>query len=178
MGCHFLLQGIFLTQGSNPVSLKSPALAGGFFTTSATWEALYVCVCVCIHTHIYTHHVFCIHSSISGHLGCFSNPSHLNIDLCLLNPTTPPCARLGFPTLYQCPGSTSKQKLGWLQGPLHSFPCPQGSRFCVSSFHCVKAACIFSSFLIVYSRKASLVPLTLSWPEVEFQSFLLTFACN
>ena len=26
MGCHFLLQGIFLTQGSNP------ALAGGFFT--------------------------------------------------------------------------------------------------------------------------------------------------
>ena len=29
-----LLQGIFPTQGS-----KSPALAGGFFTTSATWEA-------------------------------------------------------------------------------------------------------------------------------------------
>ena len=28
-GCHFPLQGIFLTQGSNPVS---PALAGGFFT--------------------------------------------------------------------------------------------------------------------------------------------------
>ena len=36
-GCHFLLQGIFLTQGSN---LSSPALAGGFFTTSAPWEAL------------------------------------------------------------------------------------------------------------------------------------------
>ena len=28
MGCHFLLQGIFPTQGSNP---KSPALASGFF---------------------------------------------------------------------------------------------------------------------------------------------------
>ena len=28
MGCHFLLQGIFLTQGLN----LSPALAGGFFT--------------------------------------------------------------------------------------------------------------------------------------------------
>ena len=28
-GCHFLLQGIFLTQGSNPLS---PALAGEFFT--------------------------------------------------------------------------------------------------------------------------------------------------
>ena len=30
MGCHFLLQGIFLTQGSNPH--PSPALAGEFFT--------------------------------------------------------------------------------------------------------------------------------------------------
>ena len=26
--------------GIEPVSLRSPALAGGFFTTSATWEAL------------------------------------------------------------------------------------------------------------------------------------------
>ena len=38
------------------VSLTSPALAGGFFTTSTTWEAHYVyryvcvCVCVCIHS--------------------------------------------------------------------------------------------------------------------------------
>ena len=38
VGCHFLLQGIFPTQGSNPVSLASAALADGFFTTSATWE--------------------------------------------------------------------------------------------------------------------------------------------
>ena len=30
--CHFLLQGIFLTQGSNPKSFASLALAGGFFT--------------------------------------------------------------------------------------------------------------------------------------------------
>ena len=37
MGWHFLLQGIFSTQGLNLlVSLASPALAGGFFTT---WEA-------------------------------------------------------------------------------------------------------------------------------------------
>ena len=35
VGCHPLLQGIFPTQGSNPVSV-SPALAGAFFTTSAT----------------------------------------------------------------------------------------------------------------------------------------------
>ena len=47
MGCHALLQRIFLTQGSNPPdpgiepeSLPSPALAGGFFTNSAMWEAL------------------------------------------------------------------------------------------------------------------------------------------
>ena len=36
VGSHFLLQGIFLTQGSNP--LASPALAGRFLTTRATRE--------------------------------------------------------------------------------------------------------------------------------------------
>ena len=35
VGCHALLQGIFLTQELNPMS---PALAGGFFTSSTTWE--------------------------------------------------------------------------------------------------------------------------------------------
>ena len=39
VGCHALPQGNFPTQGSNPC-LMSPALAGGFFTTSTTWEAL------------------------------------------------------------------------------------------------------------------------------------------
>ena len=34
-----LLQGIFLTQGSNSRLIMFPALLGGFFTTSATWEA-------------------------------------------------------------------------------------------------------------------------------------------
>ena len=40
--CHALVQGIFPTQGSNIscISLTSPALAGGFFTTNATWKAL------------------------------------------------------------------------------------------------------------------------------------------
>ena len=38
VGCHSLLWGIFPTQGFNP-HLLSPALAGEFFTTSATWEA-------------------------------------------------------------------------------------------------------------------------------------------
>ena len=39
-GFHALLQGILLTQGLNLHLLPSPALTGGFFTTSATWEAL------------------------------------------------------------------------------------------------------------------------------------------
>ena len=39
VGCHALLQGIFPTQGSNPHLSPLPAVAGGFFTTSATWEA-------------------------------------------------------------------------------------------------------------------------------------------
>ena len=33
VGCHFLFQGIFLTQGSKLVSLESPAMAGRFFST-------------------------------------------------------------------------------------------------------------------------------------------------
>ena len=38
VSCRALLQGIFPTQGLNPC-LMSPALTGGFFTTSTTWEA-------------------------------------------------------------------------------------------------------------------------------------------
>ena len=38
VGCPALLQGSFLTQGSDP-RLLSSALADGFFTTGATWEA-------------------------------------------------------------------------------------------------------------------------------------------
>ena len=39
LGWHSLLQGIFPTQGLNLCLLCLPALAGGFFTTKATWEA-------------------------------------------------------------------------------------------------------------------------------------------
>ena len=38
VGCHVLLQGVFLIQGWN-LCLLSPALAARFFTTRATWEA-------------------------------------------------------------------------------------------------------------------------------------------
>ena len=36
----FLSPGDLLDPGTEPKSLTSPALAGGFFTTSTTWEAL------------------------------------------------------------------------------------------------------------------------------------------
>ena len=39
VGCHAFLQGIFPTQGSNSSLLVTLALAGGFFTTSTSWEA-------------------------------------------------------------------------------------------------------------------------------------------
>ena len=39
VGCHSLLQGIFLIQRSNSRVLAAPVLAGRFFTASATWEA-------------------------------------------------------------------------------------------------------------------------------------------
>ena len=39
VGCHYLLQSIFPTQELNPWSPVSPALAGRFFTTSATQKA-------------------------------------------------------------------------------------------------------------------------------------------
>ena len=38
VGSHFLLQGVFLTQGLDLCLLMSPALAGGFFTASTTWK--------------------------------------------------------------------------------------------------------------------------------------------
>ena len=40
VGCHVLHQGNLPHPGMEPTSLMFPALAGGFFTTSTTWEAL------------------------------------------------------------------------------------------------------------------------------------------
>ena len=42
VGCHFLLRGIFPTQGSNSCLLYLPVLAGGFFTTSTIWGNFYI----------------------------------------------------------------------------------------------------------------------------------------
>ena len=39
-----------------PASLRSPALAGVLFITSATWEShIYVCVCVCVCLCVYSY---------------------------------------------------------------------------------------------------------------------------
>ena len=54
VGCHALLQGIFPTQGSNPVLLH----CRWFFTDWASREAhftIYMCVCVCLCVCIRTH---------------------------------------------------------------------------------------------------------------------------
>ena len=49
VGCHALLQGIFsLPPGIEPTSVRSPALAGGFFTTSTTWEAPRLLITGCL----------------------------------------------------------------------------------------------------------------------------------
>ena len=39
VGCHFLLQGNLPDPGIKSMFPETPALAGGFFTISATWEA-------------------------------------------------------------------------------------------------------------------------------------------
>ena len=49
--------------GMERVSLASPAMASGFFTTSSTWEAQ----CVYTHTYPHTRHLY---SSVDGHLDC------------------------------------------------------------------------------------------------------------
>ena len=43
--------------GTEATSLMSPVLAGGFFTTSATWE-VHLCVCVCVCVCVYMVRVF------------------------------------------------------------------------------------------------------------------------
>ena len=47
--------GDLLNPEIEPVSPISAALAGRFFTISATWKDIYMCVCVCIYIYTYTH---------------------------------------------------------------------------------------------------------------------------
>ena len=69
VGCHVLLQGIFMTQGSNPHLLRLLHCRWILYHW-ATGEAPCMCVCGCVY--VYTHHIFIIRSSIERHLaGCF-----------------------------------------------------------------------------------------------------------
>ena len=61
VSCHFLLQGIFLSQGSNPCLL--PALAGAFFTTEPLGKLYrHTHACMCTHTHAHARTCTHIHT--------------------------------------------------------------------------------------------------------------------
>ena len=55
---------MLFARGSSPprdqTHIYVSALAGGFFTTSATWEAVCVCVCVCRHIYVYIYVYVCV----------------------------------------------------------------------------------------------------------------------
>ena len=96
-GCHFILHGIF--PGIEPASLVTPASAGGFFTTSTTWEApctwcyvsryVYICTYVCMCGYIW----WCMVEARKkgsflkpvGYSNCFTNHLVDNGALLLLN---------------------------------------------------------------------------------------------
>ena len=64
--------------GIEPTSLMFPALAGGVFITSATWEA-----------HIYVYYIFFIRLSVDGHLCYFHflaivNNADMNIEVLII----------------------------------------------------------------------------------------------
>ena len=63
----FLSPGYLSDPGIKPTS---PALAGEFFTTQPSGKPVYLSVCVCVCVCMYSH-IFFLHSSVDGHLGCF-----------------------------------------------------------------------------------------------------------
>ena len=71
VGCHFLLQGIFLTQGLN-THLFRPALAGSFFTTWEAWCA-HLCTQIFLNLRIscdfFLYLCFIVYLAVSG-LSC------------------------------------------------------------------------------------------------------------
>ena len=55
VGCHFILQGIFPTQGLNPCLLKAFCIERGFFTTEPPGKHIYIYIYIYIYTHTHTH---------------------------------------------------------------------------------------------------------------------------
>ena len=54
-GLSFPISGDLPDPGIKPESLASSALAGGFFTTASTWEAIHIHTNIYIHIHTHTH---------------------------------------------------------------------------------------------------------------------------
>ena len=52
--------GYLLNSGIKLASFTSLALTGGFFTSSATWEAPYMCVYECMYVYTHTHISKCL----------------------------------------------------------------------------------------------------------------------
>ena len=120
-GCHFLLQGIFLTQRFELASLMSPALAGRFFTTSTTWKTpLYMFLQL---------NFWCHHFSPGPDfyaLACnnlLESPSEFSSDAqscpTLCNPMD--CSTPGFPVHHQLPelAQTHVHRVGDAIQPSH-----------------------------------------------------------
>jgi len=71
VGCHALLQGVFLTHGLDLHLLCLLYCQAGSLPLAPSGRPLGMYTYIYIYVHTYTHHIFCIHSSTDGHLGCF-----------------------------------------------------------------------------------------------------------
>ena len=88
--------------GIEPTSLTSPALAGGFFTTSTTWEA-HIYLYLYIHIYIYTY-INHIYIYISNHFAIHLKLTwHCKLIICVC---TQSCLTLCDPMDYSPPGSS------------------------------------------------------------------------
>ena len=107
--------GHFPNPGIEPGSLMSPALAGGFFTTSATWKATYIYytyimhITICVRR-IYIYTFFLEYSLPFWFITRYSSLS-ITVSCCFCsvtescpNPCDPPgCSAPGFPGLHCLP---------------------------------------------------------------------------
>lgn len=81
----------------------------------------------------------------------------------------------GFPHfLYHCPESSSKQKAGVILELTSYFSCLRDCRPGMPLVHYLQTVVsyVFFSFLVVYSGRASLVPVTPSWLQDIFLSII------
>ena len=100
IGCHFLLQGIFLTQECNRIS----SLAGRFFTTSITWEApIYILMTLKLastNLHFRLTYPTNIQLTLTTSLWCLTNPKQTYLKSTgILQPSL----QASIPTINQIP---------------------------------------------------------------------------